>query len=128
MKRFKFSHPALEYVEGHEDADWADTNALWVAGKMIVCPCCGGEGHHVRRDIDDSRLVDSMREDGDYEGIEAYFGGAYDVTCEECNGRNVILDVDWDSVPEWAQKAVEDWNRCEREMRAEQEAERRMGA
>ena len=125
MKNFKLAHPALEYVE-HSDHEGGDY--VMVTGRMVVCPECGGEGRHVRRDLDDSAMVDSMREDGDDEGLQAYFGGAFDEICRECTGKNVVLAPDADSVPKWAQEAIDDWNQSEDETRRESEAERRMGA
>jgi len=139
MRKFKLTHPALACIEGHDDVitrtsvtdkhGWTDeTGTILVPGHMVVCPACGGTGSHVRRDIDDSRLVDMMQEDGDLEGIEDYFNGAYDVQCQTCHGANVILEPYWDQVPDWAQKCIEDWNRSERESQEEQDAERAMGA
>jgi DnaJ-class molecular chaperone len=61
--------------------------------EIIVCPDCGGHGSHSRRDLDQSRLVDSMIEDGDDEGLERYYSGAFDVKCQTCHGRNVVQAV-----------------------------------
>ena len=118
-------HPALEYVEHpeHEGGDF-----IMVTGHMVVCPECGGEGHHVRRDLDDSAMVDSMREDGDDEGLAAYFGGAFDEVCRQCGGANVVLDADYESIPEWAKKAMQSWDESEQESRMIEAQERRMGA
>jgi len=128
MKKFRLSHPALEYVEGHEnDAEWVDGDTILVTGRMGVCPMCEGTGYHVRHDLDDSALVDSMREDGDEEGLEAYFNGAYDEVCTECGGKNVVLVPDEDSIPEWARKAMKRFNDDRDYDRAVMEAERRMG-
>jgi hypothetical protein len=125
MERFKLTHPALKYVE-HPDHDGSDH--IWVPGQMIVCPTCQGTGSHVRHDLDDSALVDSMREDGDEEGLRAYFRGAFDERCTECDGENVVLAPYWESVPEWAQKAIESWEESRRIDAAIEAAERRMGA
>ena len=125
MKQFRLVHPALEYVEHpeHEGGDF-----IMVTGHMVVCPECGGEGSHVRRDLDDSAMVDSMREDGDDEGLERYFGGAFDEICRGCSGKNVVLDADYESIPEWAKKAMQSWDDSERESRQIEAQERRMGA
>mgnify|MGYP001086322777 CR=1 FL=1 len=129
MKKFRLSHPALAYVEGHEnDAEWVDGDTILVTGHMEVCPTCQGTGSHVRHDLDDSAMVDSMREDGDYEGLEAYFGGAFDEICTECDGKNVVLVPDWESIPEWARKAMKRFDDDRAYDRAVMEAERRMGA
>lgn len=125
MKQFKLEHPALEYVE-HPEHEGG--NYIMVTGHMEVCPECGGEGHHVRRDIDDSAMVDSMREDGDDEGLESYFSGGFDVVCTLCNGANVVLAPDYDNIPEWAKQAMQSWDDSERESRQIEAQERRMGA
>jgi len=102
----RLSHPALAEGPGGK-------SFIMVEGQRIVCPSCNGTGSHVRRDIDDSRLIDSMREDGDDEGIRSYFRGSFDVTCEECKGRNVVDAPIWEKVPEWARNEIEAWNREE---------------
>jgi DnaJ-class molecular chaperone len=125
MNKFKLTHPALKYVE-NEEHDGSDS--IIVQGKMEVCPTCGGTGSHVRHDLDDSAMVDSMREDGDDEGLERYFGGAFDEVCRQCGGQNVVLAPEWDTVPKWASEAIEDWQESRERDRRESESERRMGA
>lgn len=125
MKNFKLQHQAFKYVE-HPDHDGSDH--IWVSGKMEVCPQCCGTGSHVRKDLDDSAMVDSMREDGDDEGLAAYFNGAFDERCTLCNGKNVVLQANEDSIPEWAQNAMSEWAESESESRAIEMQESRMGA
>lgn len=125
MKDLKLEHPALKYVE-HPDHDGSDH--IWVTGKMEVCPTCGGTGSHVRRDLDDTAMVDSYHEDGDEEGLRAYFSGAFDEVCTQCGGENVVLAPDPDSVPDWAQDAIDNWNRSEDLSRQIEAQERAMGA
>lgn len=137
--KIKFVHPSFEYVEGHEDEitlrpfknkrGWTEVEAsIEVAGSMVVCPSCGGYGVHERRDIDCSKIVDSYLEDGDYEGLESYHNGAFDVTCTHCKGKNVVLEPNWDALPVWARNAVESWERSARESAAIEAAERACGA
>lgn len=61
--------------------------------KMSVCPTCEGRGKYVNPAIDSNGI---SREDfeGDPDFEESYFRGAYDVTCGECLGRNVVEVVD----------------------------------
>ena len=125
MKDLKLTHPALKYVE-HPDHDGSDH--IWVTGKMEVCQECGGTGSHVRRDLDDSAMVDAMHEDCDEEGLRAYFSGAFDEVCRVCGGKNVVLAPDAESVPDWANEAIEDWNRSEALTRQIEAQERAMGA
>jgi hypothetical protein len=39
-----------------------------------------------------------MYEDCDYEGLESYYRGAYDRVCSECNGKNVVDEIDWNFI------------------------------
>jgi len=87
MAKLRFEHPALKYCDEHDGTDF-----LMVDGKMEVCPECQGTGSHVRKDLDDSAMVDSMREDGDDEGLRRYFSGAFDEVCRVCGGDNVVLE------------------------------------
>lgn len=122
MSKFKLEHPALKYEENCPDG------YLMVEGKMVVCPTCQGTGKMERQDIDMSQMTDSMYEDGDDEGIERYFSGAYDVPCSHCNGSNVVLEPVWESVPKWAEDAIDAWYESERITSQIEDQERRMGA
>lgn len=94
-----------------------------VAIRFEVCQCCDGKGKYVNPNIDRQGL---SREDldADPDFAESYMEGHYDITCEECQGQRVVpvcLDP----------KILERLNeqaRSRYEMRAEQEAERKMGA
>ena len=121
-----FDHPSFQYVNEGEEAV-----KIMVPTIKQVCPACGGVGTHERRDIDCSLMVDSMREDGDEDGLANYFSGDYDVTCETCNGRNVIDEIDFDyfvaNFPEYY-KAMVSWDESERESARYDAQERAMGA
>lgn len=114
----EFTHDALEEV-------------LLLKATRIVCPMCNGTGSHVRHDIDDSGMVDSMREDCDYDGMEEYYRGGFDVVCTTCEGQNVVEELDiasfYQDYPVEA-KAVAKWEDGLREIDAEAAAERRAGA
>lgn len=70
--------------------------------EMIVCPACNGKGKYVNPGVDSHGLTGEDFEDPDFE--EAYFNGTYDVTCEECNGRNVVEEfVDPEVRDRWAE-------------------------
>lgn len=60
--------------------------------KAVVCPICNGTGKHVNPAIDGHGL--SAEDLDDEEFREAYLSGAYDITCQECSGNNVIQEVD----------------------------------
>jgi hypothetical protein len=138
MKNFIIKHSALAYCPENgyklveedgkiiEETEGSDT--ISVPGKMEVCPRCNGIGRHDRDDIDCSKLVDNMREDGDEDGIEGYFRGDYDVICSECHGRNVIVSPAEDALPIWAANAMYEWDRQDAADRAYSDMERRMGA
>lgn len=58
-------------------------------GKRMVCPACNGEGRHVAASVDAHGLTQAdFNDDPDF--AERYFGGAYDVECGTCKGRNVV--------------------------------------
>jgi len=128
MKKMKFNHPALHYrnpVTGEYNDDLFGEDAILVPFTYAVCSCCGGSGTTERTDIDCSRLVDSMREDGDDEGLEHYFQGGYDIVCPECHGQRV---EEVPELPEWAHKLIDEWAKDEAEDRRYAAMERAMGA
>lgn len=100
--------------------------------RKAVCSRCEGEGKHVNPAVDGHGITaEEWERDWDDESRAAYFAGAYDVTCEECEGRRVV------DVPDPERFTVEDkahWAAYQRELdaRAEvrqmEEMERRYGA
>jgi hypothetical protein len=69
---------------------------------MKVCPSCDGRGAYVNPNIDRNGLSqhDECWEDPDFE--YNYKSGVYDITCEYCNGSNVIpVPTDEDDLKEW---------------------------
>lgn len=121
-QKTKFSHPCFEYIheEGnHHDVILCDEGRneyyIIVDGSMQVCPTCGGFGKHERTDIDCSKIVDSYIEDGDYDGLQRYYAGSFDVTCSHCNGKNVVFEPNTDSLPKWASDEIIRWSEMERE-------------
>jgi hypothetical protein len=58
--------------------------------RFDVCPTCDGKGSHVNPSIDDNGICASdFYEDPDF--AESYFAGCYDVPCNECKGKRVIM-------------------------------------
>lgn len=95
-----------------------------------VCDRCRGEGTHVNPSIDGHGLGPEDFEDEDFR--EGYFSGRYDVVCEECGGKRVVLvedDVETFNAEQKADYALlqEQWEQ-EAADRRESEMERRMGA
>lgn len=62
-----------------------------------ACSRCGGEGKHTNPSIDGNGLSESDF-DADPDFKEAYFAGAYDMTCTVCKGLRVEAVVDVDSL------------------------------
>lgn len=75
------------------DGNWYRTN---LPAKYVVCPCCEGYGTHVNPSVDGQGLSADDFEDEDFR--EAYFSGAYDVRCFQCEGHRVVPEVDWDAL------------------------------
>ena len=129
MSKLRFYHDCFEYVEGHDDEIHEEKIGndykyfILVSGKMEVCPVCHGHGTTFRRDLDESRLVEDMWLDNDYDGLESYHRGAFDERCPECDGKNVVMVPT--NLPDWAAKEVDDWEFSRRQDKAEAEAERR---
>lgn len=96
--------------------------------QIIVCPACGGRGQHSPQHLDESKLVDNMREDGDDEAVSHYFKGGFDVPCQTCFGNNVVESVSQQWVeqnhPE-ALRELQSYYREEARDRAYAAAERR---
>lgn len=104
-----------------------DGSELKLPVKREVCPVCDGTGTHVNPSIDSHGIgADEFADDPDF--AEEYFGGVYDVVCNECGGRNVVDVVDIEALsPE--HKAL--WEAQEQDrfdLEAEYAAERRFGA
>jgi hypothetical protein len=80
----------------YEDDDGNEVEAELPA-KYEACDRCKGEGKHDNPAFSNGITSDEWNSpDWDDESKEAYLRGDYDVACEECNGKNVILVVDED--------------------------------
>ena len=61
--------------------------------KWVACPVCDGKGTHVNPSIDCCGITaEDFDEDPDFR--EDYMAGVYEQTCNRCNGRTTIQDVD----------------------------------
>lgn len=98
--------------------------------KFEVCHLCGGTGRHVDPNVDSHGICADEWDDMGPDGQEAYMSGAYDVTCYECSGRNVIPIPKEDSRLTKAQqellKLINDKQRADADYAAQCAAERRM--
>jgi hypothetical protein len=94
----------------------------------VVCPCCDGEGSYVNPSIDGNGLSrDDIDEMGGDEFLADYVSGMYDVTCAECDGRNVVDDIDRDRATPEAIEFWDEWLQDEADYRALCAAEIRAG-
>lgn len=102
-------------------------------GTAAVCSKCDGTGTHVNEAIDGNGIsTEDWERDWDDESKAAYFDGAYDVTCTECNGARIEVNVDEAACKrQGLEKELEEYYaylREDAEYEALCEAERRMGA
>ena len=80
---------------------WTDDEGVEheLPAKYEVCSRCEGFGTHLNPNIGEHAYTqEEFLDEFDDEEQEAYFtrGGMYDVTCEECRGKRVVLVVDGD--------------------------------
>ncbi len=61
--------------------------------QYVVCPRCEGSGAHVNPSIDGNGLSEELR--ADYDFMEDYMAGVYDIVCECCNGKRVVAEPDF---------------------------------
>lgn len=98
--------------------DYGDFENVQLPGKMEVCPRCEGKGSHVNPAVDGNGLTrEDFDEDPDF--AEDYFGGVFDICCEECKGMRVVCVPDiFDHEDRVLPEFKDIW---EYEMRCEQE-------
>jgi hypothetical protein len=88
-----------------------DSEGLDIAipARYEVCGRCHGTGKHVNPSIDGHGISgdDECWDDDDFR--ENYFGGLYDVTCQQCDGRNVVLIPDDESLTPEQAAQLEAW-------------------
>lgn len=72
---------------------------LYLPGKMEVCGDCEGHSYVLTPSMrDHCYSQEEFNESFDDEEREQYFtrGGRYDVICPTCEGRNVVVAIDYD--------------------------------
>lgn len=115
------------YLE-REDAEGVYVEEVPLRTKREVCWRCHGNGTHTNPSIDGNGISGAEWAEWDDDDREAYLTGAYDVVCQECNGRNVIDIVDLDALTDDQRVAWEAQIEDERSYRAMVASEQRMGA
>lgn len=93
--------------------------------KPALCPTCDGHGKHSRHL---GAFTQSDREEWDPDEWDDYMTGSYDRTCETCNGKRVVEEVDEEQLTPAQRKAWRKQCREDAEYEAICAAERRMGA
>lgn len=118
--------------QGEIELTWYDEEGEEVThsfpSKNEVCPRCEGHGTHLTPSIGNHAysMEEFYESFDDEEDREEYFkrGGRYDVTCEECHGKNVIEVVDEDKLSEEQKKLYAEYEESAEES-ARQDAEDR---
>ena len=89
-----FDMKRMTFTFEHDDGESEELAVYVLPAKMEVCPTCNGRGTHVRPSID-AGGYDGDDDDYDPEtGESLYFSGFYDITCQTCNGKNVVPAID----------------------------------
>lgn len=103
-----------------------DSGQIELPTMRIVCPSCDGTGKS--SSYLGAFTSDEFDNQFDPEEQEAYFAGAYDKVCDQCEGRNVIEVVNEDRIPAGLVAAYRAQQDAEARDDAEAAMERRMGA
>lgn len=88
---------SIKFEFEYEDDDGIEIEVeVSLPAEYVVCGCCRGKGRYVNRNIDGNGITSSEWSElcADNEDFaENYMSGVYDVTCEECRGLRVVLEV-----------------------------------
>lgn len=87
--RFTIFETIIE--DGGEEVEVEAEHSL--PGKFEVCDRCRGRGHHDHPAFSGGFTAEDFYEEGP-DFVDDYMAGVYDVPCEECGGRRVVLVVD----------------------------------
>ena len=92
-----------------------------------ICDLCSGDGRVVNPSIDAGGLSEDNMDDFDF--MEAYRDGMYDIACPHCSGSGKVREIDRNR-SDFAEKIAEydEDMTMEAELDAESRAERMMGA
>jgi len=83
-----------------------------------VCWKCDGHGTHTNPSIDGNGITSSEWAEWDPEEQDSYMNGEYDVTCEKCQGSNVVLVPDTSIMSEEQKTIFSQWKKQEAEKAA----------
>ena len=77
-----------------------------IPAKFELCNTCEGKGKMVNPSIDSHGLsAEDFDDDPDFR--ENYFSGMYDIPCNECGGRRVSAEPDYERMPKDLAEQVE---------------------
>lgn len=103
------------------------TNTVEVPIVFEVCSTCRGKGTHTNPAIDCCGISsERFAEDPDF--AEDYFGGVYDVPCNECHGNRVAPAIDYNHADKNIIKEYERKIQADIDYAMMCAAERRLGA
>lgn len=93
-RKFGGPSPTCNPYQLGDEIDVEETIEL--PGKYEVCDRCQGKGSHTNPAIDGNGITSEewWGPDWDDESREDYMNGFYDVSCYECHGKRVVLEVD----------------------------------
>lgn len=92
-------------------------------GKYEICPRCEGAGKHDHPAFANGFTGEELRDDPDF--AEEYRIGRYDVPCEKCHGKRVIV-VPAENLTADQKKALKEYHEVLREMAADDRSERHL--
>jgi hypothetical protein len=114
-----FEEYLREQVDGHED--------FRMPTHKVVCPRCHGAGTHWPEAFSQGFTPEELDE-WDDEEREWLIEGRYDVVCEECEGQNVVDEVDLERLNFDVKKRWQEWMASAYETHQIWLSETRMGA
>lgn len=102
-----------------------------VQSSFQVCGTCQGRGTHVNPAIDCGGITASEWAEWDDYEKDYYMSGAYDVTCNQCNGEKVIQNLEYETnnkLYNWCCERLSEHYEYQYESAREMAEERRWGA
>jgi len=115
-----------DMTQDPDTGEWTEEKEieLNLPAELEVCSLCGGKGKTVDPNIDAGGLTsDDFYDDPDFE--EDYFGGTYDITCAQCEGKRVVPVVAEGRLSVEQKKQYEEYAREQAEAAEEEYHERR---
>ncbi len=93
--------------------------------KWVICAGCDGHG---KSSAYLGAYTQSEMDEAGPDFHDEYMSGGYDRTCDVCDGAGKVTTVDWAAMTKTQRSAWNEQVRADRDIRAIERAERRMGA